>query len=79
MVDESVGWVVDYALITKTMRPILDKLDHQYLNEIPGLDNPTSENIAKWIWDHVVATNIINLISVSVSETCTTQCEYYGQ
>ena len=79
MVDESVGWVVDFALISKAMRPIIDQLDHQYLNEIPGLDNPTSENIAKWIWDHVVTSNIIIPISVSVSETCTTRCEYYGQ
>ena len=45
-VDESVGWVYDHARITGAMAPLLERLDHGYLNEIEGLENPTIENMA---------------------------------
>src|SRR5215210_952511 len=44
------GWVMDYADITEAFKPLWEQLDHRYLNEIPGLENPTSEHIALWIW-----------------------------
>src|SRR5438034_11779503 len=49
-VGKSTGWVIDFADIAAAMKPLIGQLDHYYLNEIEGLDNPTSENIAKWIW-----------------------------
>ena len=49
-VDPHIGWVYDHAEISKAMKPILDRFDHSYLNEIEGLENPTIENMAAWLW-----------------------------
>ena len=59
------------------MQPVLDRLDHYYLNEIPGLENPTSELLARWIWDRV-APSLPELSQVVVHETCTSGCVYRG-
>jgi len=48
--DAKLGWLMDYAEISDAFRPLWEKLDHNYLNGIPGLENPTSENVAAWIW-----------------------------
>ena len=53
-IQENVGWVEDFSDIKKAFQPIYDQLDHRYLNDIEGLDNPTSENLAKWIWEKIV-------------------------
>ena len=53
--DPRLGWLMDYADITAAFKPIWEKLDHYYLNEIPGLENPTSENVAVWIWKKIEA------------------------
>ena len=47
------GWLVDFADIDAACAPVIDALDHRYLNEIEGLDNPTSEHLAMWIWPRV--------------------------
>ena len=52
--DAKLGWVMDYAEISAAFKPLWEKLDHHYLNEISGLENPTSENVAIWIWNVVV-------------------------
>lgn len=70
-----IGWVIDYNDIQKIMKPILEKIDHQVLNEVPGLENPTSENLAKWIYDLVLPL-LTDLKSVSVAETPMTECTY---
>src|SRR5678815_6081550 len=44
--DPTLGWVMDYADVSASFKPLWEALDHSYLNEIPGLENPTSENIA---------------------------------
>ena len=75
--DPRLGWVMDYADISKAFLPIWKKLDHFYLNEIPGLKNPTSENIAAWIWQRLKP-RLPLLIEVSVAETCTAKCVYRG-
>ena len=62
------GWVMDYADISKAFKPVWDKLDHFYLNEIPGLENPTSENIAVWIWNKLQP-KLPLLTEVVVAET----------
>ncbi len=75
-VDPSAGWVLDFADITAAWRPLHDQLDHRYLNEVPGLDNPTSENVAAWIWARLAPT--LPLSAVVVRETCTSGCVYRG-
>lgn len=76
--DEHLGWLMDYAEISDAVKPVWEQLDHRYLNEIPGLENPTSENIAVWIWDRVKPT-LNQLKEVIVSETCTSRCVYRGE
>ena len=73
--DPATGWIVDFGEITAAWQPLHDVLDHYYLNEIEGLENPTSENLARWIWD---AIELENLSAVVVRETCTSGCVYRG-
>lgn len=75
--DPQLGWVMDYADISKAFKATWEKLDHRYLNEIPGLENPTSENIAVWIWNELKP-KLSLLSEVVVAETCTARCVYCG-
>ncbi|MGA1237468.1 MAG: 6-carboxytetrahydropterin synthase QueD [Limisphaerales bacterium] len=75
--DPQYGWVMDYADITKAFKPLWKQLDHYYLNEVPGLENPTSENLALWIWTHLKP-NLPELTELVVAETCTARCVYRG-
>jgi len=77
-VKKETGWVMDYADISKLFVPIFETLDHQYLNDIDGLENPTSENLAYWIW-HQLKIELPNLSSIVVRETCTAGCIYRGE
>jgi 6-pyruvoyltetrahydropterin/6-carboxytetrahydropterin synthase len=76
--DPRLGWLMDYADISDAFRPLLERLDHYYLNEIPGLENATSENLAKWIWDRLKA-KVPLLTEIVVAETCLSRCIYRGQ
>jgi 6-pyruvoyltetrahydropterin/6-carboxytetrahydropterin synthase len=76
-VDESTGWIIDFADIGKAFGLILERLDHYYLNDIEGLENPTSENLARWIWDRL-QTRLPSLSRIVVRETCTSGCTYSG-
>ena len=69
------GWLMDFGDIKAAFAPLMDQLDHRYLNEIAGLENPTSENIARWIWRRLKA-NLPMLSTVTVEETCTSRCVY---
>lgn len=71
------GWVMDFADIKRAVSPVQERLDHYYLNDIAGLENPTSEAIAKWIWG-AIASSLPGLAAVEVRETCTTGCVYKG-
>lgn len=71
--DPHLGWVVDYADIKAAVAPVIDALDHRCLNDIDGLDNPTSEVLCRWIWDRV-APLLEGLSAVTVRETCTSSC-----
>lgn len=71
------GWVIDFGDIKAAFKPLLDRLDHYYLNEIEGLENPTSEILAVWIWDRLRPA-LSGLAMVVVRETCTTACFYTG-
>ena len=75
--DRKLGWLMDYADISEAFAPIWARLDHFYLNEVPGLENPTSENIAAWIWKKLKP-KLPLLMEVVVAETCTARCVYRG-
>jgi 6-pyruvoyltetrahydropterin/6-carboxytetrahydropterin synthase len=72
------GWIMDFGDIKTVFKPTLDLLDHSYLNDIPGLDNPTSEVIARWIWARL-AHELPTLSKVVVRETCTSGAIYTGE
>jgi 6-pyruvoyltetrahydropterin/6-carboxytetrahydropterin synthase len=72
------GYLIDYGEIKQVVDPIVRRLDHYYLNEIGGLENPTSEMIAKWIWEQIKPVLPL-LAEVVVHETCTSRCEYRGE
>ena len=76
-VDGRMGWIVDFGDLKSAFEPILEQLDHHYLNEIEGLENPTSEMLVQWIWARLSA-RLPELSAVEVSETCTTGCVYEG-
>ncbi len=77
-VDPKTGWILDFAEIKAAFKPTYDRLDHYYLNEIEGLENPTSENLARWIWRQVKP-RLPLLSKVVVRETCTCGCVYRGE
>ena len=76
-VDAKSGWLIDFAELDALWLPLWEKLDHRYLNDVDGLGNPTSEELAKWIWDRL-APNLPLLDQVSLWETCEARCEYRG-
>lgn len=75
--DPRLGWVMDYGEISDAFKPIWRRLDHHYLNEIPGLENPTSENLAGWIWQRL-RPRLPLLTEIVVAETCLSRCVYRG-
>jgi 6-pyruvoyltetrahydropterin/6-carboxytetrahydropterin synthase len=75
-VDEMSGMVLDFADVKAAFAPLHELLDHRYLNEVDGLENPTSENLARWIWARLEAD--LFLAKVVVRETCTSGVEYRG-
>lgn len=76
-VGAQTGWVMDFAELKAAFRPLHEKLDHNYLNEIEGLENPTSEVLARWIWERLREA-LPGLRKVVVRETCTSGCVYEG-
>ena len=77
-IGETSGWVMDFADISAVCRRLEQLLDHRYLNEIEGLENPTSEVISIWIWDRIAGA-LPGLTAVEVRETCTSACTYRGE
>lgn len=75
--DPRLGWLIDYGEMSRRFQPIWEQLDHRYLNEIPGLENPTSEVLAAWIWARLKPV-LPELAEVVVAETCTARCVYRG-
>lgn len=76
-VDEQLGWVMDFADVKEAFEPLFRQLDHYYLNDIPGLENPTSENLARWIWQRLNP-SLPMLATIVVHETCTSGASYSG-
>ena len=76
-VNPETGWFIDFGELYEMWKPLHDQLDHNYLNDIPGLDNPTSEILSKWIWDNLKP-KLPSLDQVTLYETCEARCEYRG-
>ena len=77
-VDPHLGWVMDFADVKAAFEPLFQQLDHHYLNDVPGLENPTSENLARWIWQEL-KTSLPLLECVVVHETGTSGARYAGK
>ncbi len=71
-------WVMDFADIKAAFAPLHQVLDHHYLNEVEGLENPTSEVIAAWIWRRLKP-GLPALSKIVLHETCTAGCIYSGE
>jgi 6-pyruvoyltetrahydropterin/6-carboxytetrahydropterin synthase len=71
------GWVMDFADLRQAFQPLYDQLDHRCLNDVAGLENPTSENLAHWVWQRL-APDLPGLSKVVVQETCNAGCVYTG-
>ena len=76
-VGDDTGWVMDFADLKAAVQPTIEALDHRYLNDIDGLENPTSEVVARWIWNRI-ADSLPGLAAIEVHETCTSACTYRG-
>ena len=77
-VNPHTGWVMDFADLKEAFAPLYKKLDHYYLNEIIGLENPTSENLARWVWEQLEG-KLQGLHRITIRETCTSRCDYFGE
>lgn len=70
------GMLIDYGDLSAAIKPLLEQcLDHYHLNESTGLENPTSELLAQWIYLHLIS-QLPNLVAVRIEETCTSAAEY---
>jgi 6-pyruvoyltetrahydropterin/6-carboxytetrahydropterin synthase len=77
-VDPETGWLYDHAQLSDAIRPLLAKLDHAYLNDIPGLENPTIELMAAWFWEKLES-SCPGLCEIVIHETPTAWCVYQGE
>jgi 6-pyruvoyltetrahydropterin/6-carboxytetrahydropterin synthase len=77
-VAPATGWVYDHAVISRAITPLIERLDHAYLNDVPGLENPTIELMAAWFWDRLVEP-CPGLCEIVIHETPTARCVYRGR
>ncbi|MFQ5590989.1 MAG: 6-carboxytetrahydropterin synthase QueD [Phycisphaerae bacterium] len=77
-VDPKSGWLMDFADMKRAFAPLVEQLDHRYLNDVMGLENPTAEQIARWIWVRLKP-EMPSLAQINVAETCAARCEYRGE
>jgi 6-pyruvoyltetrahydropterin/6-carboxytetrahydropterin synthase len=76
--EPRLGWILDFAEIDRAFQPLFVQLDHNYLNDVPGLDNPTSELLARWVLERV-RLPAGRLRAVSIAETCSSRCIVYAE
>ena len=76
-VDPATGWLIDFGVIDEQVAPLLARIDHHHLNEIDGLENPTSENLVAWLWREL-RPHIPRLTAVTLWETADARCSYRG-
>lgn len=77
-VDPETGWFYDHAKISEAMKPLIEQLDHAYLNDIPGLENPTIEIMCAWFWEKL-APQLPGLAQIVIHETPSARCSYRGE
>jgi 6-pyruvoyltetrahydropterin/6-carboxytetrahydropterin synthase len=77
-VDSASGWLVDYASLAAAFAPLSEELDHRLLNQVKGLENPTSEKLAAWIWARLKP-KLPLLVEIVVRESPLTRCAYRGE
>lgn len=77
-VDSQTGWLLDFGDLKRIVEPVIARLDHQLLNEVPGLENPTSEMLSRWIWEQL-RPSLPALSRVTISETPWSRCSYWGE
>ncbi len=75
--DPDMGWVCDFSVIETTCNTLRDQLDHRTLNDIDGLQNPTSEHLAVWFWNRLQP-QLPGLSEVRIQETDRAGCIYRG-
>lgn len=75
--DETKGYFCDHALISNAIDPLIKLVDHSYLNDIEGLENPTIENMCGWFWEKLVL-ELPNLYEIVIHETPKARCTYRG-
>jgi 6-pyruvoyltetrahydropterin/6-carboxytetrahydropterin synthase len=77
---ESTGMVIDFSVLKASLQELAEKLDHTYLNELTEIGNPTSENIAKYAFDHLkkIIPDCVKLEKVRIWESPKSWCEYLG-
>ncbi len=76
-IDSDMGWLVDFADVDRVIDPVIARIDHTLLNEIPGLENPTSELLAVWLWREIQP-RLPGLTEIMLAETPTSRCVYRG-
>lgn len=76
-IDDEMGWVLDFADIKKVLKPIIDRIDHKLLNDLKGLENPTCEVIAQWLWKEIKI-QLPGLVKIKLDETPTSGAIYEG-
>jgi 6-pyruvoyltetrahydropterin/6-carboxytetrahydropterin synthase len=77
-VDEKIGWIYDHKRISDAMKPLLDLVDHAYLNEIEGLESPTIERMAAWFW-RKLEPSLPGLVEITIHETPSASCTFRGE
>ena len=76
--DPAAGWLYDHSRISQAMQPLLEQLDHAYLNDLPGLENPTVEILCGWIWERL-SPQLPGLAEIVIHETPSARCSYRGK
>lgn len=77
-VDPNTGILFDHAVIAERVKPLIELLDHSYLNEMEGLEIPSLELLAKWFWDRLQK-DLPGLTEVLIHETPRAWCRYNGE
>lgn len=77
-VDPAIGWIYDHKKISQAMDPLLERMDHSYLNDIEGLESPTIELIAAWFWKKLEK-DLPGLFEIKIYETPTASCAFRGE
>lgn len=75
--DKEFGWIIDFKELKDSILPLIDLVDHRVMNEVPGLENPTAENITIWFWNKLKP-QLPSLSRIELKETPTTGVIYDG-